>query len=261
MDNVLTGERLEIRYVPVQLVARWERNPKLHDIPQLIKSFEEHGFKDPPKWEPTLNEGAGGIVEGNGRSTALEHAEQSGMEPFRGILFSTSDIEISGKEVPAGAWFMPLLFGVDAKSQAAAEAYGIDHNNLVLSGGGFADIDIAALYDLELYKSVLADLEEEGIPAVSTDLDVLLDELRAAESGFGLPSSAGGASSMGDPEDDDFWPIVRIKMHPETYGRLQSLFGTLPGFEEAIKLDRLLQAVDTTALKDTEVPDYYFDDE
>ena len=78
-------------------VKRWERNPKLHDIGSIIESIKRYGFKDAPKYEPLLNEGAGGIVEGNGRIEALVtmrrlgdevpvgHVERSGPDGVPGV--------------------------------------------------------------------------------------------------------------------------------------------------------------------------------
>lgn len=63
-------EELRIRYVPLDTLVRWDANPKRHDLPQLIALIRRYGFKDPPRWEPALNGGAGGIVEGNGRTDA-----------------------------------------------------------------------------------------------------------------------------------------------------------------------------------------------
>ena len=47
-----------------------------------------------------------------------------------------------GKEAPRGIavledgeWVVPIIFGVDAASKAAAVAFAIDHNNLTLLGG------------------------------------------------------------------------------------------------------------------------------
>jgi hypothetical protein len=119
------NERLRVEYIPLDLALVWEDNKKLHDIPKLIESFETHGFKDPPKFEPVLNDGRGGIVEGNGRMEALAKMRREAIPPPRGIAV-TED----------GVWLVPVLFGVDAASEAAAEAYGVDHNATTLAGGG-----------------------------------------------------------------------------------------------------------------------------
>lgn len=128
------GDELAIRHVPLDQVRRWDRNPKKHDFGALIQSIARYGFKDPPKFEPALNAGKGGIVEGNGRAEALTMMQADGQEPPRGVAVD-----------PEGRWCMPVLFGVDARSKAEAESYGIDHNNLTLSGG---DLGIDAIMGL-----------------------------------------------------------------------------------------------------------------
>ncbi len=64
-------ELLRVEYVPLDLALLWDDNKKVHSLPHLIASIERYGFKDPPKFEPHLNDKRGGIVEGNGRFEAL----------------------------------------------------------------------------------------------------------------------------------------------------------------------------------------------
>lgn len=80
-----TSERLQVRYLPIETLALWDRNPKKHDWAKLRESITRYGFKDPPKFEPSLNGGKGGIVEGDGRSTVLLQLRKSGAEPPRGV--------------------------------------------------------------------------------------------------------------------------------------------------------------------------------
>lgn len=123
----MATEQLELRYVPLPQAQRWDDNPKRHDLDRLIDSIETHGFGDPPKFDTTLD----GLVYGNGRTEALERMQRAGKEPPRGIL-----------ALDDGDWAVPVIFGVDAESKAAAVAFAIDHNNLTLLGGdlGFADL-------------------------------------------------------------------------------------------------------------------------
>src|SRR5262245_15469671 len=117
-SNGAEAERLEIRYVKLKDVRKWDRNPKKHDIGALIQSNRKHGFKVPPRYEPTLNNGKGGLIAGNGRDEALEWMEKDDpANPPRGIVLDEE-----------GHWAIPILFGVDAESQSAAEAYGLDDN-------------------------------------------------------------------------------------------------------------------------------------
>ncbi len=144
-------------------VKRWERNPKLHDIGSIIESIKRYGFKDAPKYEPLLNEGAGGIVEGNGRIEALVTMRRLGDEVPAGILSDEKD------------WYVPVLFGIDAKSENEAISYGIDHNNIVMLGGNFMPLDIAGIWDEKEYLNLIQSLD---ITPVSVDWESLnvLDE-------------------------------------------------------------------------------------
>jgi hypothetical protein len=162
-------ERLELRYVPLDTLRRWDRNAKRHDYGALVESITRHGFRDPPSYDAALNGGEGGIVEGNGRGDALSMMHAQGMSAPRGIVEQD------------GAWLVPVLFGLDAESQAAAEAYAVAHNNLTMAGGDFTDLDMAGMWEPDGYAAVLADLAAQGETPVTVDetaLDALLAALR-----------------------------------------------------------------------------------
>ncbi len=139
------GEKLELRYVPLAQAQLWDENPKLHDIGALMVSIERHGFGDPPKYDAQLE----GLVYGNGRTEALERMRREGKEPPRGIA-----------ELDDGEWAVPVIFGVDAESKAAAVAFAIDHNNLGLLGGNLGFTDLLALWDEEGLQRVLEDVPD-----------------------------------------------------------------------------------------------------
>lgn len=142
MESGQENERLELRYIALSQALRWDPNPKRHDIDALIRSIETHGFGDPPKFDAKL----GGLVYGNGRTEALERMQSSGQEPPRGVALDES-----------GEWAVPVIFGVDAESHAAAVAFAIDHNNLTLMGGGLGFTDVLAIWDEQSLQQVLAD--------------------------------------------------------------------------------------------------------
>lgn len=167
--QVQPEDLLILKYVPLDTLLRWSRNTKLHDLPTIIASLEKHGFKDPLKYEPTLNNGKGGIVEGNGRDEGLrEMFRRNPSKPPRGIA------------VQDGKWLAPVLFGVDAKSEKAAEAYGYDHNNITMMGGGIDVLDMMSMYE-EQAGAMLRSLQEADETPVSIsaeDLDLMLDQER-----------------------------------------------------------------------------------
>lgn len=158
----MTDERLELRYIPLAQARRWDQNPKVHSIDALVRSIETHGYGDPAKFDATLD----ALVYGNGRTAALEKMKADGKEPPRGIGV-TDD----------GDWAVPAIFGVDAKSRAAAVAFAIDHNNLTMMGGGLAVEDLLQIWDEEQLQHVLAQIPDAGALLASLgqdDIDALL---------------------------------------------------------------------------------------
>ncbi len=93
---------LRIEYVPLAEVARWDRNPKKHDLAGLKDLIRRHGFRDAPIFDKTL----GAIVAGNGRATALEQMCADGEAPPEGIRIH-----------PKKGWLMPVQLGLDAKTK------------------------------------------------------------------------------------------------------------------------------------------------
>jgi hypothetical protein len=162
----MAEERLQVRYVPLETLELWDRNPKVHSLEKLQTSVERYGFKDPLKFEPSLNNGRGGIIEGNGRAQVLRAMKEAGEEPPRGIGVDAE-----------GGWAVPVLFGVDARSRAEAESYGVDHNALTLAGGGLGFEDLLQVFDEGQLKALLSETPDAADLLVSFDpaeLDALL---------------------------------------------------------------------------------------
>lgn len=157
LDEKKIGEMtiLKMRYVDIDDVARWDRNPKRHDIGAIVHSIRIHGFRDAPIFDGTAN----CIIAGNGRSIALQSMRDAGEELPIGIIVLNSK------------WYMPVQFGIDATSKELAEAFGLDHNNITLLGGDFDINDISKLWKedefIELGKSLLLD----GVEVSSFDGD------------------------------------------------------------------------------------------
>ena len=173
---------LSLRYIPISQAELFNNNAKLHNLDQIIQSIA-HGFKSACKWEGTLNDGRGGIVAGNGRVEALREMERRGDELPIGIA-----------QDETGEWCVPVLFGVEASSEAIARAYALDDNNLTLLGGDFAVADLMKLYDPELLMSELEELARSG------DLPVTFDDNFVENS---LQVLANGDFSEDDNEDAD----------------------------------------------------------
>ncbi|MCP4099160.1 MAG: site-specific DNA-methyltransferase [Planctomycetaceae bacterium] len=158
------SDRLEIRYIPITQAVLWDRNPKEHDIGKLVTSIWRHGFKDPPHYDGALE----AFDYGNGRTTALIAGLAAGRHIPKGCFESDGEI------------MMPVTFGVDADSKAAAEAFAIDHNNLTMLGGDFMQYEISKMWVEEEYVAMLkglADADELPVSVDGDDLDALLRDV------------------------------------------------------------------------------------
>ena len=167
MSDELHGERIEIKYIPLDQAVLWDENPKQHDIGEIVVSIRRYGFQDPPKVDASLGNGEGALVYGNGRTHALRMMQKGGEQPPRGILTDG-----------AGQWYVPVKFGLDLESAEMAKAFAIDHNNLTL-GDAFEVWDVAKIWDEEQYTAMLQELAVDDVFPVTVDgddLDALLRE-------------------------------------------------------------------------------------
>ena len=147
----------------------YDNNPKKHDIGGICESIKRYGWQELPKYDESL----GAIKAGNGRVSAIAQMEQSGETLPRGVAIKNSTKK----------WVIPILCGIDAKSEVEAKGYLIDSNNLTLIGGDFTALDVARSYD-DSYLSILKELAEESAFPVSVDgddLDLLLEEIETGE--------------------------------------------------------------------------------
>jgi hypothetical protein len=83
---------------------------------------------------------------------------QAGKEPPRGVGVQED-----------GEWAVPVIFGVDAASRAAAVAFAIDHNNLTLLGGGLDFTDLLGIWDEEGLRRALEEAPDAGKLLASLD--------------------------------------------------------------------------------------------
>ena len=153
---------MRVEWKPLSQLRQWDRNPKPHDIGALIQSFNRYGFLDPPAFDKHLNDGEGGIKEGNGRYEALSTMRANGDPPPRNIRDADGD------------WEVPVLYGVDSKNQAEAEAYALDHNALTVLGGTFGPKWPMDLFSEEPLKDILTSLPEMPVAIDGDDLDAML---------------------------------------------------------------------------------------
>lgn len=171
--QVQVAEELRLVWAKVQYAASQlltEQNPKLHDLALIALSILEMGFNDPPKFDPNLNEGRGGLIYGNGRTQATAYLERL-FRDGQPLRVGDREIEVTvpagvGVEEDSGDWVIPIKIGVDAASESKALRYLVDHNAIGMLVGDFTPMDIARTFDAANYTQVLSRisslLEEEG---------------------------------------------------------------------------------------------------
>ncbi len=186
-------DKIEIHYVDLEdLRNRFlEGNSKKHDAAKIIESIRRYGFRDPMTFDPSLNEGEGGIVEGNGRLEAIAQMKERAMNCPRGI------IEEKGK------WMIPVLFGVNAVTEQEAIAYSIEHNWSVLWGSDLETLEAASLFDDAALAAQLEELSEAGsLPmSVGEDLDELMEQLQESINGGSGSDERVGEDEVPDPDE------------------------------------------------------------
>lgn len=199
-------DAIALHYVSLDDLAETflDGNSKKHDVDKIIESIRRYGFRDPIAFDPVLNEGAGGIIEGNGRLEALSAMRDRGINLPRGL-----------KE----EWQVPVLFGVNSNSEAEAIAYSIEHNWSVLWGSD-ADLEqMLSLFEEEALTEQLRVLDGENSLPLSVDenLDELLSTLEFRESEPGV--EYGDPEALPDPDEveprvkkGEIWQLGRHRL-------------------------------------------------
>lgn len=125
-------------------------NPKTHSIDKIWQSIVSFGFIDAAKIDINLTnvEGEkGALVFGHGRNIALHY----GWEQWK---LGTHDTIPEGIKYDDEYWYVPVTFGIDAKSEAQALDMLLFHNSSVMLGGNFQDSDIWRMYDKGLLSKL-----------------------------------------------------------------------------------------------------------
>jgi hypothetical protein len=173
------SEKIEIVYTPLSEIEGWPRNPKLHDDAGISMSIVEHGFNDPP----AVDERTGRLVEGHGRIDSLKTMRAAGENPPDRVMVREED----------GEWLVPVLRGIEFKSDEQAQAYLLAHNRLTEKGGwNEAELQMMLQELMEESEDVLA---ASGFSV--EELDALTDSV------LGASIASGG----GDTPPDDFKDI------------------------------------------------------
>ena len=118
-------------------IARWPRNPKQHDIPELQGSLVRFGAVDPP----LVDEGTGRLVKGHGRLDAMLAAKAAGQAPPKRIALAAD-----------GEWLVPVIRGIRFSAASEAEGYVVADNQHGRRAGWIDD----------LLAQILADQQKAG---------------------------------------------------------------------------------------------------
>jgi hypothetical protein len=181
--------QLHIAYIRLDYARRWSNNHKKHDLEKIAESIQRYGFRNAPVWDEKLNNGVGGIAGGNGSTEALE------------LLFSRNPDQVP-KHIGMdehGNWYFPVQFGGDSESQAAAEAFAVDLNNLTLAG--FSAEEKHRLWESDKYLAIAKRLQKENQLPVSIapdDVTRLLSLAKPIQ-----PDGAYATSSSAPPSETD----------------------------------------------------------
>lgn len=222
----LTGEKLQLKYIPLDQVVLWDDNPKKHDIGALIASIEKYGYVDPAKFDPNLNNGKGGLVYGNGRSQCVQMLRDDPEKEIvpRGVC-TDSD----------GNWYLPVLFGVDAESEAVARALAIDHNNLTMAGGDFDLWEMAKMWEQQDYAALLESLQTQDAVPITMDRDDIAAFLRIIEQGIN-----GAAYDESIADGIELEATFRIKVPTETADALEQALGEVLAEYPNAKMEKII---------------------
>ena len=183
----LEGETSETVYIRIDHIINliWQENAKKHSLDSIWQSIAQYGFRDKAALDNSLTNVSGttpSLIYGNGRVEALHHG-------WRAWKLGEHETIPKGIKYDSDFWFVPVEIGLDARSVAQAQDFGIAHNTLTMSGGDFADGDIWNMYDLEklakLSKAMVSDSEDEGFVPISMSLEEIEDLIHylSSESG------------------------------------------------------------------------------
>lgn len=148
-------DELYIEYMSLEILKKWPRNPKEHDLGEIHQSFKRFGYVNPI----IIDERSGQMVVGHGRVDTLIQKKSLGEPPPKRI-------KKKGKD-----WLVPVIRGVRFDDKTEAEAYGIADNRISEIGG----------WNEGQLQDVLVDLADDqkldGIGFDGDDLDRLIKKM------------------------------------------------------------------------------------
>lgn len=169
-----SGGALRIEYFPLDTIAGWPRNPKLHADAEIDESFERFGFVAPA----IRDERTQRLVAGHGRLERLIAWRDMGKPAPKRIEVRDED----------GAWLMPVVCGVAFDNEQEAEAYLLADNQITMLRG-WDGPKLQAIGD-ELINGA-------GLLGTGFDEESIRAEMEARASGADIGAPGGDGSSGG----------------------------------------------------------------
>jgi ParB-like chromosome segregation protein Spo0J len=71
----------------------------------------------------------------------------------------------------------------------------------------------------------------------------LADILEVAADNMGAPQLDDLANTYGEPQERDFWPVIKVQVHPDTEKRYTELMAQMPGGDDAERFNALISSV------------------
>lgn len=84
----------------------------------------------------------------------------------------------------------------------------------------------------------------QDINSDNENVQKLISEIAEKEGVLGeLPTLEELEEKYGEPDETQFWPVIRLQVPPETMAKYEALMSSLPGNNEAEKFDALMSRV------------------
>lgn len=208
-----TGD-LRIEYMRLDEIMRDPDNPKDHDLGALSESLDRFGFVAPMG----LNETNRQLLWGHGRLDDLEMLKGDKRDPPDRVLIDDD-----------GMWRAPVVRGVHMPEREGT-AYVITDNRQVELGGWNEPRLVQNLI------SLAGDDPESGLHGVGfspEELDVMAGFLH------GTMSDELG-ERYGEPNEKDFWPVVHVRVSPDTFTLFRKKMSLASGEDEAEKFHAVI---------------------
>ncbi len=172
---------LELNYISLTHIVPTYGNSKSHDIGLLIESITAYGFRVPIVVQDIIDyehlddhykemEDAGekiyALLSGNGRCAALSMIQGMVNRGEMGLPM--------GLVIQDGIISVPATMGDGLDTIEEFESFVIDDNNLVVMGGDFTPLDVARMYDVDGYLTMLTRNIDTVKSVDGDDLDMLL---------------------------------------------------------------------------------------